>query len=89
VRAQRVVRSRCPACFESVDGVEDAVEFVVEDRVALEVEPTGKHHIDGGVEVDFGLGEFSLVIVGIAAAEGALDLLDKCLGTALFGGDFR
>ena len=33
--------------LEGVDGVEDSIELVVEDGVALEVEAAGEHHVNG------------------------------------------
>ncbi len=73
--------------FERVDGIEDAIEFTIEQGVGVDVEAAGEHEVDGGVEVHFGLDELAFAVVQLAAVKGTLDLLDEGLGAALLRGE--
>src|ERR1700761_6287934 len=43
--------------LKSIDGIEDAVELVVELGIGFDVEAAGAHEVDGFVEVRLGQGE--------------------------------
>ena len=69
--------------LESVDGIHDVIELVLQCGVGFDVDSAGEHQIDGAVEFRPWPREGRLTVGGLAAGVGLLHLIDQRLDALL------
>jgi hypothetical protein len=53
--------------LKGIDAVEDAVELIAQQRIGLDVQAAGQHHVHGAVEIRLGLDQLAFAVMRLAA----------------------